>query len=241
MEKVNVICMKWGKPFPSYYVNRLHNMVKRNLTLPFNFVCFTDDPEGIDPEIITAPIPEVNVPPANQYSPWRKLASYQENLGGLSGKTMFLDLDNIIVDNIDCFFDYTDKFAIIENWTQLGRGIGNSSVYVYEIGKYKDLLEGFNNDPHKVVDLYDNEQIYVTKTLGTEKIEFFPETWCRSFKRHSVAGRIGRFFIEPKLPEGVKILSFHGHPRPHEALEGRWPGKLIPLLKKPAWLSEYWR
>ena len=30
-----IICMKWGTKYGAEYVNRLYNMVKRNLTLPF--------------------------------------------------------------------------------------------------------------------------------------------------------------------------------------------------------------
>ena len=47
MEK-NVICMKWGTKFGAEYANRLYKMVEKNLTVPHRFVCFTDDPTGLD-------------------------------------------------------------------------------------------------------------------------------------------------------------------------------------------------
>ena len=44
---LNVICMKWGTKYSSEYVNKLYSMVARNLSVPFRFVCFTDDADGI--------------------------------------------------------------------------------------------------------------------------------------------------------------------------------------------------
>ncbi len=36
---VNIICMKWGDKYGAEYVNKLYAMVKRNITIPFQFVC----------------------------------------------------------------------------------------------------------------------------------------------------------------------------------------------------------
>ncbi|RZI92081.1 MAG: glycosyltransferase, partial [Rubrivivax sp.] len=47
----NVICMKWGTKYGPEYVNRLYAMVRRHLTGDFRFVCLTDDPAGIRPEV----------------------------------------------------------------------------------------------------------------------------------------------------------------------------------------------
>ena len=47
MGDINVVCMKWGTMYGPEYVNNLYHMVKRNLTPPFRFVCFTDNGEGI--------------------------------------------------------------------------------------------------------------------------------------------------------------------------------------------------
>lgn len=238
--KVNIFCMKWGALYSAGYVNKLYNMVKRNLTLPFDFHCFTDDAEGILPTVKIHPLPHINIPPKNQVSPWRKLSMFAADLNGITGKALFLDLDTIIIENIDCFFTYSDKLCIIENWTQMNQGIGNSSVYCFEVGKYSYILDKYNQNPELVVEQYDNEQIFLSKQIGKDLV-FWPEEWCKSFKRHCIAGRFMRFFKDPIIPDRVKIIAFHGHPRPHEALEGKWPRKIIPYLKKPTWLSQYWQ
>ena len=52
MDKLaNIICMKWGDKFPAIYVNRLYGMIDRNITIPFNLYCFTDNGIGIRDEV----------------------------------------------------------------------------------------------------------------------------------------------------------------------------------------------
>ena len=58
-----VACMKWGDKYGPEYVNRLYNMVERNTTLPFKFICFTDNADGLLPEVSVRPLPDMPLPP----------------------------------------------------------------------------------------------------------------------------------------------------------------------------------
>ena len=49
---VNVVCVKYGNKYDSSQVNILYEMVRRNISLPFSFSCFTDDSSGLDDNII---------------------------------------------------------------------------------------------------------------------------------------------------------------------------------------------
>lgn len=247
IEPVNIVCMKWGTKYGADYVNKLHNMVERNLTVPHRFVCFTDDSKGLNDGIETFPLPEIEVPPAADISPWRKLALLGEKLGDLHGQSLFLDLDIIIIKNIDCFFAHPGKFCIIENWTQAGQGIGNSSVYRFEIGAHKDVYEAYSANPQAAVEKEDNEQIYLSKHIGAQgDLVYWPETWCRSFKEHCIPAWPLRFFKEPAIPEGAKIIVFHGYPHPEHAAEGKWPTKspwrkrLYKYIRPTTWVNKFW-
>ena len=107
--KVNIICMKWGEKYDSSYVNILYNMVKRNLNRPFRFVCFTDNKSGLSSSIESFELPSLNLPEGIPERGWMKLSTFASNLHDLSGSTLFLDLDLVIVDNIDAFFDHAWK------------------------------------------------------------------------------------------------------------------------------------
>lgn len=235
---VNVICIKWGDLYGPEFVNKLHSMVKRNITRDFRFVCITDDTKGISPDVETLPIPEICMPEGKPRSGWKKLTVFSEHLGNLSGKTLFLDLDVVIVDNLNPLFDYSDKFTIIENWTQKGRGIGNSSVFSYVIGQHLDVLQYYEANMEEVVKEYGNEQIYLSKKIGD--INYWPEQWCRSFKFHSIPKGILRYFLAPKIPEGCKVLAFHGHPNPDQAIVGNYRGRLLKYFKPARWIEKYW-
>jgi hypothetical protein len=236
----NIICMKWGTVYGPEYVNILAAMVKRHTTLPVRFVCFTDDTRGIHPHIETKPIPEIVLGDAPLVSGWRKIASLSPGLG-LSGPTLFLDLDLVIMGNIDCFLTHAPgEFCIIENWTQMGRNIGNSSVYRFEAGKHVDVYENFCKNYQEIYRTITNEQMYLTWEVAKKhKVVFWPDAWCRSFKRHSLPARVLRYFMRPQPPRDCKILVFHGPPKPIEAAHGKWPqrGK---FLRAAPWILDHW-
>lgn len=238
MESINVICMKWGTRYGAHYVNRLYHGVKNNLTRPFRFVCFTDDDTGLEEGIESFPLPPITIPEQHTVSPWRKLSLFSKDLADLSGKTLFLDLDVIIVDTLDDFFDYSEKFSIIENWTQKGRGIGNSSIYCFNVGEHADILEYYESNQDEVFANYSNEQIYLS--LNIKDKQYWPDDWCKSFKFHAIPRGIKRYFVEPSIPDGCKIVVFHGYPNPDQAMIGDYGKKLRKFFKPAKWIEKYW-
>ena len=52
---IHVNCVRWGTKYSIDYVNRLYNMVKRNLPADFTFYCQTDDTNGMDSNIVHLP------------------------------------------------------------------------------------------------------------------------------------------------------------------------------------------
>ena len=238
MKQVNVICIKWGDLYSSDYVNKLYAMVERNITRDHRFVCLTDDTSGLKSEIETIPIPDIFLDPNKPISGWRKISMCSPEIGDLKGTTLFLDLDVVVIDNIDCFFDHSDKFTIIENWSQLNRGIGNSSVFCFEIGAHVDVLDYYNENAFDIFKEFGNSQTYMSKRIGD--IDYWPEQWCRSFKYQAIPKGLGRFFKTPQLPEGCKILVFHGIPNPDQAIIGDYGPKRRRFFKPTAWIADYW-
>lgn len=59
---ITFVCWKWtdpraGRSFSSSHVNVLARSIARNYPLPHRFVCITDEPEGLSPEIVHLPMP----------------------------------------------------------------------------------------------------------------------------------------------------------------------------------------
>lgn len=233
--------MKWGNKFPAFYVNKLYAMVERNLSLPFRFVCFTENGNEIRPEVEIQPLPELDLPENIPERGWRKLTVFAKNFGGLSGKTLFLDLDVVIVDSIDDFFTYPGDFLIAHDQHRPDRMEGNSSVFRFEIGAYPEILEYFEQNFEQIRNEVRHEQAYLSREMHKKgKMKFWPDRWVPSFKYHCAPSWINSWFKAPSIPEDAKIILFHGLPNPPEAIRGI-SGKWYRHLQPSPWIKRYWK
>lgn len=241
-DKKIIICMKWGTKFGPEYVNRLYKMVEKNLTLPHRFVCLTDNSDGIMDGVEIFPIPD-NVP-VDENAPergWKKLSIFAEKLYDLSGQALFLDLDIVIRDNIDCFFDGSDKFLIIKDWDFPNDIIGNSSVFRFNIGKHSYVLKEFIKNKAEIQKRHRNEQAYLSYAINAHgALKYWPKQWCVSFKRNCLHMWPMCYFKMPIDPKKAKIIVFHGKPNPEQAYNG-YVGKCgFRFVKATKWLDLYW-
>ena len=239
-----IICMKWGDRYPASYVNCLWSMIERNTTRPTRLVCYTDDAAGIGPEITALPIPQFPLPARVARAPWRKIGLWAPELPGLSGDVLFLDLDIVITGSLDAFFDYAPDatFCVIENWTQIGSGIGNTSCYRFRVGAHPYIYESMCRDPDRVLEAHRNSQTYISRTI-TEK-RFWPASWCESFKHTLLPRWPLNFFRSARLPTETKVVCFTGKPDPDEARDGRWPApwhkRVYKHVRPTPWIAEHW-
>lgn len=246
MQRVNVLCIKWGKKYGPEYVNKLHSMVGRHLHRPFRFVCLTDDAEGINESIEVKSIPNIGFDEFDQRKPWSlghgwlKLTGFAKSLHDLEGVTLFLDLDIVIVDDLDPFFDFPGEFVVIKEWDKTD-GTGNTSCYRFHIGAHSDALQYLKDGYPKSVADVRNEQEFITGYLSRQgKISYWPEAWCRSFKRHCMPRGILGWFSPPTIPEAARIIVFHGKPNPPDVIagvSGKWYRRVLPA----PWVTENWR
>lgn len=240
-----VLCMKWGDRYGSEYANRLYGMVSRNTRRPLRFVCMTDDPGGLRPEIEAIPLPEIALPEPFIRLPWRKMALWRPDLVALSGHVLFLDLDLLVTGSIDDFFDFEsdEDFVVIRNWTTPGTGIGNTSCFRFRVGSNAHLFEEVNRDFAGVYKRFQIEQTFVS--AHAHSIAFWPEAWCVSFK-HSLLPRWPmRLFRPAALTPDARIVAFTGKPDVHDVIEGKWPApwykRFYKTLRRPDWVEVHWR
>lgn len=248
---VNVVCMKWGDRYGPHWVNRLYGMVKRNTSWNFRFVCFTDDGTGIRGEIECQPLPVVDYDKSlGKY--WPKLGLMQKDLGGLSGMTLFLDLDIVIIDSLDPLFTCNGRFCIVKEWKNPELGYGNSSVVRFFVGQESNVLDRFYaSSAVDIKNKYDSkEQNFLTKAV--DEVTWWPEEFCLPFPVTCLPrNRILRFFATPKRPEKGRILVFYGSITPESAQRGEHERKkrvgtgfhFSPTRRRfrPAhWIADYW-
>ena len=235
-----VVCMKWDDAFPAGYVNVLYRAVSCHLVRPHRFICFTDDASGIDPGIETHPLPYGGLSEARRrHGGWLKLSLFRPHLFKESGPVLFMDLDVAVVGALDPFFDMEPHhpLRIIRDWRpwpqSLYRGpgtIGNSSVLRFEVNGQPQIFERFVASPEDAFAGFRNEQRFLTE--HATGLSYWPEDWCRSFKRHCLGPPPFRPFRRPRIPDGTRVVVFHGRPKPLDLLDGS---------RRVDWVADYWR
>ena len=240
MEK-NVICIKWGTKFGAEYVNRLYRMVEKNLTIPHRFVCFTDNSEGLLEGIEVRELPEYTENPHIGDKGWRKLSLFREQLADLKGTTLFLDLDIVIRESLNPFFEVEGDFIICKDWDFPNDIIGNSSVFRFEVGKHPEVLENFYKLGNEIRNDYKNEQAFLSYEMHRKGIlKYWDSSWCVSFKRNCLQKFPMNFFKMPNDPVDAKIIVFHGRPTPEQARKGYNGKGGLRYVKPTTWLDKYW-
>lgn len=218
-----VLCMKWGTLYGPEYVNCLYGMIARNLTGPFRLVCFTDDPSGIRRTVECLPLPELgcDVPPGAP-GKWLKQTLWAEDLCGLEGVALFIDLDSVIVDSIDPYFDYGDPDDVItaRNWAKPLKRMAQTSVFRFKIGAHGYMLDNLRRNP-QLMARYKYEQNYVSSCLRGG-VTFWPGAWTKHFGIHCMGPWPLRYLRRPVKPKGVRIVTFPGKPKPPMAAVGKW-------------------
>lgn len=217
-----VICVRFGDLYGREYVEKLRNMVNRHLTIPYRFVCLTDDQipmEGVYSIIQTNS--------GYKKGWWHKLHMFDPDLP-LSGRILYFDLDVVIHANIDKLVtNYADEFVGIRDfnrkyhpsWRYL-----NSSVMSWSHGCESNLWSEFHKDPNSSQKVM-GDQDYIWK-MSKDRIRFFPDEWIQSYKwevrsRDDLVQTNGQrkfktddHVIRPNLE--CSVLVFHGEPKPKD-------------------------
>ena len=158
----------------------------------------------------------------------------------MSGKTLFLDLDVVIVGNIDDFFSEKGDFLIAHDKKNPTKFEGNSSVFRFEIGQYPQILSCFEQNSEQVKNQVRHEQAYLSREMHKlGKLEYWQDTWVPSFKYCCCPSWLKSWFQAPSIPKGAKIIIFHGLPNPPEAINGI-SGKWYRHIQPAPWIAEHW-
>jgi len=222
-KKYYVVCLKWGKKYSSEYVNKLHSMVQRNLTVEHEFVCFTEDPSNLNPSIVVKDLELV----AGIEGWWYKPMFFNPNLG-LEGTILFLDLDMIVFENIDKLFSYKPgEFVIIRDFNRHvipNYDKFNSSIFRLDTRQHAHVYHDYMADISGISRRFQGDQDWLRFSIKNN-YTYWPEEWIQSYKwemrgkpRMTVGARGTRDFElagDPNILPETSIAVFHGDPNPH--------------------------
>lgn len=250
-KKVSIVTMKWGTLFGPDYVNVLYRACQSASSIPFDFVCFTEDADGLDPGVIVKPLPDIGLRPEEWYQRgvWPKLALYKKDLAGLAGRCLFIDLDMIVLRDLDAFISHEAPFVTTDmgdSWypgTARQNPEAGTCLFAFNVGQETQILDAFLADTEAAKRNFINEQDFVGAHAQT--MDFWPEGWIISFKRW-LRQPIGiDLFLPPKLPpEDAKVVAFHGDPRPIDLMRSGlnfWDNFPHMGHGQVQWVVDYWK
>lgn len=233
-DRLVVTCFKWFDPsyrwnklylHDALHVNRLRAAVARNLKMPHEFVCITDDAEGIDDDIRIVPLWDDH---AHMGMNYRRLKMYSSEMKDLIGPRFInFDLDIVVCGPLDPLLERTEPFVA---WKDVfyKRQAFNGSMVMMDAGSQSKVWDTF--DPKLAVTLWKtgkgigSDQAWAYHVLGRNVAMWTTSDGVYSFQYDLVKKKL-------QLPDNAAVVIFHGACGP----------AMTNLQKQHPWILEHWR
>lgn len=229
---INVVFVWVGEKFSSKYIECLYRQVNEHLTVPHRFFILTDKQSvPVDAQII-------DVSSFALEGWWNKILLFNKNIMP-TGKTIYLDLDTIVLDNVD-FLDSFNTLVMLQDFNINGgstyhsldinpyHGYGSAIMIIPDIEEYSFIWEHFikNIQEHtrrfgrhpsakSISKFGGGDQSFIKMCLDERgmKPQLFQDsvTYIQSFKR------LGK----PATKPDARIICFHGLPSIEECFNRR--------------------
>jgi hypothetical protein len=192
-------------------------MVKRNSTVDFRFVCFTERSDGLDASIEARPLPY------QLRGWWCKIPLFAPPMCIDNDQIIAIDLDVVITGNIDWLLNWRGNFMCLSMWHS--SKYYNGSLWSLKPFTNQHVWENFASCADDVMKRCYSDQEYLNEQIpGAPTVnELFPGE-VYGFNTHY-------WNLQPEERGKVNpsIWVFHGFPKPGE------------IYKKVEWVKEHWR
>jgi hypothetical protein len=154
--ELSICCWKWQpgeirqskkkKGFTAHHVNTLFSMIDRHYDKPYQKICITDDPEGIDKDVKIVPLWDDYRDMGGCFVRLKMFSSEMRKI--LGPRFVSIDLDCVIVDDLSPLLDREDDFIIWGDPERVVKFCG--SFWMMDAGVREEVWVGFNPDLYKV-------------------------------------------------------------------------------------------
>jgi len=203
---IAVWCMNTNDHAPQREVDILECMVDRHLSLPHEFICITE---------------------SDLLGWWAKVRLFGSNS---RARNLWLDLDVAITGSLDgLVVPLSSDIRTGKNWAQSGHGGCQSSVMYWEGDACKIINDEFDPaiahwPPRNEPGVLWGDQEWITQLRDEKRlaVEYFSPVDVVSYKYHCRdVMSVGPGHARAGLPNGAKVVVFHGKPRPYEVSD-KW-------------------
>lgn len=222
-EELVVLTWRWGQKYGPDYVRKLAASLKRHLTVPYRFLCVTD--EKI-PGIETTCIKDPGLTKYPGCICRLRLFDdvWQRDIGIEPGaRAVCIDLDLVVTGKLDGLFDRPEPFVILQGANASNPNPYNGSVFMFRGGAHPELWNDFTLQALKSIPCYefpDDQGWFWHKLPNAAGWKVGPESGIYAFQK-------------PAWPKGDNL--------PKDARMVAFPGWRDPSkFKHLTWIKEHW-
>jgi hypothetical protein len=216
---LTVVCWKW-KPATAYRstygpetVNTLARMVRRHYPHPHEFVCVTDDAQGLDADVRVVPlwdtfaqVPNPHGDPRQYPSCYRRLRAFAADAADVFGpRFVSVDLDCVVTGDLTPLWNRPEAFVI---WGDTNpRNVYNGSMFLLTAGARRQVFDQFDpaTSPRTAMQAgcWGSDQGWISYVLGRGEARWSRGDGVYSFTNEVMKGGV-------MLPGDARIVFFHG-------------------------------
>lgn len=228
LDTVNCACLIHGDVYDWTYVERLYNMLCRNLTAEVKLHVYTEPTRTVPAPMIRHDLVDWGISGPKR-SWWYKLQLFNSMYH--AGPLLYFDLDTVIIDNIDWIVDLPLRyFWTLRDFKYLWRpshqGI-NSSIMWWDTRNYDYIWKNFRDkNLPQLMKQHQGDQDYLTREIDANKVRFLHNNKVASWRWQCLHGGYDftqRIYRTPQtgvtVPADTDVLIFHGKPKPAEITE----------------------
>lgn len=226
---VDCACVIHGTGYDWTYVERLYNMLTRQLPQGIRFHVYTEHDRSVPPHMIKHCLESWPGIAGPKKSWWYKMHLF--NPEHHQGPLLYFDLDIVVVRDLSWIPQlHTDYFWGIRDFRYLQRSTiheVNSSAMWFDVSKFSYVWDQFVKDgPTDVASRFHGDQDYITKTININSRRYFDNKYFESYRWQCLDGGYDFQYRKFKAPgTGVRyandtsVIVFHGKPKPHEVTD----------------------
>jgi len=226
--RIDCACVIHGSGYDWLYVERLYNMLCRNLYNEVRLHVYTEHDRSVPPHMVKHILTDWGISGPKR-SWWYKMQLF--NPAHFTGNLLYFDLDVVIANQLNWIRELsTDYLWTIRDFRYLQRRdtvTMNSSMMWFNVDQFAWVWDRFSQEDFKAtIKSYPGDQDYLGAVLDVNQRRFADDFRFESFRWQCLDGGYDfarRRHLKPgtgvKIQPNTSVVVFHGNPKPAQVYD----------------------
>lgn len=221
--RIDCACVIHGLGYDWCYVEKLYNMLCRNLSAEVRLHVYTEHDRSVPPHMVKHILTDWGISGPKR-SWWYKMQLF--NPAHFTGNLLYFDLDVVIANQLNWVRELsTDYLWTIRDFRYLQRRdtvTMNSSMMWFNVDQFAWIWDRFSQEDFKTtIKSYPGDQDYLGAVLDVNQRRFAEDFYFESFRWQCLDGGYDfakRKHLKPgsgvQIQPSTSVVVFHGNPKP---------------------------